>query len=571
MSVRTILMTISLLLAGVATSTAQSIEQIKELIEQGQYKQAAMRLRPLADGGNAEAQYLSAILFLDGKGVQKNAQQAFKYAKMSADDADSKGILLTSWMCFEGIGTKKDTESALAYAQKLSWTLQRDAAKKLLGEDSYYFEGPYPQKNENLAFLYDELVSHIKDRGYYSLKLEALSCLSKMCYEGIGTQKDTAQAISYAKLMTRNVDNYFYSDREYKKLAEYYKERSDTMFFRLLQANAALDGDIATERTEGIQMKEDLIQCYLKGTGCEMNPSAALRIIDMQESIRKKYLNAQSSKLDVYINAVLSSNNGESLATFCDKTDNEDLLEALLKKYSNTQDAKEQQNIFQEWLHQAEEGSPSAMWMVSNFYEKGIGTEADITKSRELAQKAVDKGKRKGIWWARNTYLKCKPLQAGEAYNGKIVVESEVRTGGGYTYKNRKKAKEYKYVSIYTYDIAIKEYRYKEIKEGYKKINDPIRREITQIDNGDITTRLKIYAAARKKMGQPMPEGKYWFTKGYGKDQEVVLLTINSDGVITATTSMKDLSKDEKEQPHYFLVQKHYLPDIKSGEPLEYW
>lgn len=568
MSVRTILMTISLLLAGVATSTAQSIEQIKELIEQGQYKQAAMRLRPLADGGNAEAQYLSAILFLDGKGVQKNAQQAFKYAKMSADDADSKGILLTSWMCYEGIGTKKDTELALTYAQKLSYTLQKDAAKKLLGENSYYFEEPYPQKNEGLAFLYYELVSHVKDRNFYNDKLEALSCLSKMCYEGVGTQKDTAQAISYAKLMTRDVDNYFYSDREYKKLTEYYKERSDTMFFRVLQANAALEGDIATERTEGVKMKEDLIQCYLKGTGCEMNPSAALRIIDMQKSIRKKYLDAQSPKLDVYINAVLSSNNGESLATICDKTDNEDLLEALLKKYSNTQDAKEQQNIFQEWLHQAEEGSPSAMWMVSNFYEKGIGTEADITKSRELAQKAVDKGKNKGIWWARNEYMKCKPLQAGEVYKDKIVVYSKVGTS---SYTDRKgKTVNTSRLDLRTFDLEIMEYTLKEIKDELKSKKRTFIFWYTFHKPEYTAMRIKIYADARKKIGQPMPAGQYWAVSGGNKNDEIWLLTVDADGVVTATTSMKDFSKTEKEQPHYFLVERICYPEIKPGKQIEY-
>lgn len=597
MSVRTILMTISLLLAGVATSTAQSIEQIKELIEQGQYKQAAMRLRPLADGGDAEAQYLAAMLFLEGKGVTGNPQQAFKYAKMAAAHPKHialsltsefkeyiypvKGKMLVSWMYYTGVGVNKNDDMAISYAKKLTPEYQIEAAKLLLGKDVYYTladDWSYPTKNEHLAYYFYKFASQIPEsyKEYYELlpMLTALSELSKMCYEGIGTEKDTVQAIKYASMMDNEV---FHKEvrnfigEKYLELAQYYKERNDTMFFRVLAAKAGLEETLDWHRDKELQMKKELIQCYLNGVGCVKDSLAALRLINSQPDMRKEYLDASSPKLDVYINAILSSKNGESLATFCDETDNEDLLEALLKKYSNTQDAKEQQNIFQEWLHQAEEGSPSAMWMVSNFYEKGIGTEADITKSRELAQKAVDKGKNKGIWWARNEYMKCKPLQAGEAYNGKIVVESEVTTGGGYTYKNGKKAKEYKYVSIYTYDIAIKEFKAKEVKDGYKKINDPICREIADFDFGHYITRLKIYAAARKKMGQPMPEGKYWFSNGPGKDREVALLTINSDGVITATTSMKDLSKDEKEQPHYFLVQKHYVPDIKSGEPLEYW
>lgn len=65
---------------------AQSYEinRARYLIESGDYKQAAITLRPLADKGNAEAQYLASKLFAEGKGVMKSPQQAERYLRLSA-------------------------------------------------------------------------------------------------------------------------------------------------------------------------------------------------------------------------------------------------------------------------------------------------------------------------------------------------------------------------------------------------------------------------------------------------------------------------------------------------------
>lgn len=73
---------------------AQSVDYAKSLINQGKYLEAAKQLRPLADGGNAEAQYLAATLFFDGKGVTKNDAQGKKYATLSANQANESAMLL---------------------------------------------------------------------------------------------------------------------------------------------------------------------------------------------------------------------------------------------------------------------------------------------------------------------------------------------------------------------------------------------------------------------------------------------------------------------------------------------
>jgi len=85
---------IGILCISVIQLKAQSISYAKSLIEQERYLDAAKELRPLADNGDAEAQYLAATLFFEGKGVSRNDAQGIKYATLSADQGNTQAILL---------------------------------------------------------------------------------------------------------------------------------------------------------------------------------------------------------------------------------------------------------------------------------------------------------------------------------------------------------------------------------------------------------------------------------------------------------------------------------------------
>lgn len=93
-SIRKIIISATMLLVLSQAAFAQSVSYAKSLMENGRYLEAAKQLRPLADGGNAEAQYLAATLFFEGKGVNKNAQQGIKYATMAADQGHEKAVEL---------------------------------------------------------------------------------------------------------------------------------------------------------------------------------------------------------------------------------------------------------------------------------------------------------------------------------------------------------------------------------------------------------------------------------------------------------------------------------------------
>lgn len=61
------------------------IERALRMCNNGNYQLAAKTLRPLAEQGNAEAQFLAAQLFENGLGVVKSAQQCNKYMLLSAN------------------------------------------------------------------------------------------------------------------------------------------------------------------------------------------------------------------------------------------------------------------------------------------------------------------------------------------------------------------------------------------------------------------------------------------------------------------------------------------------------
>ena len=73
---------------------AWSLSGVKSLMEQGSYLEAAKQLRPIADGGLAEAQKIAAQLFFESKGVTKNDAQGVKYATLAAQQDNEDAVIL---------------------------------------------------------------------------------------------------------------------------------------------------------------------------------------------------------------------------------------------------------------------------------------------------------------------------------------------------------------------------------------------------------------------------------------------------------------------------------------------
>lgn len=154
MSARKILLSMAVAMLSIGICQAQDsyeLERARRMINAGDYTKAAMTLRPLADGGNAEAQYLASKLFAKGWGVVKSQSQCLKYLQLSADQG-----------------------YAVAVNQMIILYKDQDPAKAV-----------------RIAEKYCDRFENLKDQypGAY---------LAEACLTGNGTKKDIAKAMDLA-------------------------------------------------------------------------------------------------------------------------------------------------------------------------------------------------------------------------------------------------------------------------------------------------------------------------------------------------------------------------------------
>lgn len=110
---------------------AQSMYWAKQYYDQGKYLEAAKQLRPLADGGNAEAQIMAAKMFFEGKGVAKNDAQGVKYAMLAADQCNEKAILLLATHYYEANNLSKMFSTLKTYIDKHPYLLKQEVGASL--------------------------------------------------------------------------------------------------------------------------------------------------------------------------------------------------------------------------------------------------------------------------------------------------------------------------------------------------------------------------------------------------------------------------------------------------------
>ncbi len=97
------------------TAAATPIEEGIAAFRRSDFPNAVRLLRPLAEQGNADAQNLMAILYLNGQGVTKSAPDALAWFRKSADQGQASALANLGMMYRNGNGTARD------YAEALKW------------------------------------------------------------------------------------------------------------------------------------------------------------------------------------------------------------------------------------------------------------------------------------------------------------------------------------------------------------------------------------------------------------------------------------------------------------------
>ena len=145
---------LTILLASASVVSAQSTDYAKSLIQQGRYLDAAKVLRPLADGGNAEAQYMASQLFFEGKGVDKNETQSVKYATLAADQGYSDAVLFLAEYYFKNNAPQKSFSILNKYVNSSAG--QQDSVAILGLGGSYIFgQGTEKDEDKGWALVYE--------------------------------------------------------------------------------------------------------------------------------------------------------------------------------------------------------------------------------------------------------------------------------------------------------------------------------------------------------------------------------------------------------------------------------
>ena len=71
----------------------QQLDQGFEAVKKGDYQTALKLWKPLADQGDARAQYNLGLMYRDGEGVKQNRTVAKEWLGKACDNGDKKGCL----------------------------------------------------------------------------------------------------------------------------------------------------------------------------------------------------------------------------------------------------------------------------------------------------------------------------------------------------------------------------------------------------------------------------------------------------------------------------------------------
>jgi len=117
-SVRTLLSAFAAVAAFEMLAIAGPLEEGIDAYRAKDYARAAEMWRPLADKGDAVAQFRLGTLYAEGNGVERNDATAFAWFQRAADQgyADAQYDVGASY--FAGLGVRKDDAQAVRWFQR---------------------------------------------------------------------------------------------------------------------------------------------------------------------------------------------------------------------------------------------------------------------------------------------------------------------------------------------------------------------------------------------------------------------------------------------------------------------
>ena len=138
-----IIRTTILLLAlafGAGAVLAQDFNKGAAAFQSGDYAAALQEWRPLAEQGNAEAQFILGAMYNEGKGVLQDYAEAVKWYRLAAEQGFAQAQINLGVMYDKGKGVLQDYAEAIKW-YRLAGEQGEVAAQSNLGNMHYYGKG----------------------------------------------------------------------------------------------------------------------------------------------------------------------------------------------------------------------------------------------------------------------------------------------------------------------------------------------------------------------------------------------------------------------------------------------
>ncbi len=212
--------------------------------KRGDFTTALREWKPLAEAGNADAQYNLGYLYEKGQGVAKDFAEAMKWYGKAADQGDARALGNIGYLYQKGLGVKKDYAEAFKWYRKAA-KLGNAVAQNNLGV--YYRKGLGVPKDITKALSWFRAAA---EKGSVLAQIN----LGKMYRKGDDVAKDYAESAKwYKKAAKQNhpgaqaLLGYFYEKgigvpQDYVKAFEWYRPAAPRNKFAA-KAFARLEGD----------------------------------------------------------------------------------------------------------------------------------------------------------------------------------------------------------------------------------------------------------------------------------------------------------------------------------------
>jgi TPR repeat protein len=168
-----------LLSVSAGAAGAQDLEKGRKAFEKGDYEAALAELLPLAERGNAEAQYDVGLMYSKGLGVPQNDVTAAKWIKAAAEQGNAEAQLEFVLLLNIGMGVPQN------YTVGANWL--KAAAEQGFGDAQYWLGNAY---RRGRGVLQDPVMAYM----WFNLSSNAQKWPARASDENIKDQIEVSRA-----------------------------------------------------------------------------------------------------------------------------------------------------------------------------------------------------------------------------------------------------------------------------------------------------------------------------------------------------------------------------------------